>query len=264
MDGGRIIFRENMLDFITLKNQAVHDPELTDKVRNRAEIHARRGSAFFNACKDSYESGLPVRLILNAGIRRNGEDFDDTSIVSFRELDQENWYVHRFNAHTGDCLIVRGVPMRQLAEDPPEPVEDDNSPGADDIRRMAEIRVRQGQPKFRDTLLNAYGRRCAVTGTVILQILEAAHIVPHAQGTDYRVQNGLLLRADIHTLFDQYLLSIDERIRVHLSHTLRNTEYWTSYHGKDMRLPRSSLHTPDFSALQRRHLRFLEEERARL
>lgn len=263
-DGGNVVFSENMQEFITLKRRAAHDPQLNDKARNRAEIHARRGTAFFEACKDSYESGLPVRVILNAGTRRERENLDETSIVSYRELDPEKWYVHRFNDSTGNCLVVRGIPPQAAADDDLAPVDDDDSPGADDRRRWAEIKARQGQPKFRETLLNAYGRRCAVTGTVIVEILEAAHIVPHVQGVDYRVQNGLLLRADIHTLFDLYLLSIDDRMRIHLSRTLRNTEYWNSYQGKELRLPRSTLNTPDFSALQRRHLRFLEEESKRL
>ncbi|MCK8047163.1 HNH endonuclease [Shewanella sp. 1CM18E] len=70
------------------------------------------------------------------------------------------------------------------------------------------IKMRRGQPAFRQALVSAYGNKCAVTGCRIEGLLEAAHIVPHCQGTNYEVSNGLLLRADIHTLYDIGLLTI--------------------------------------------------------
>ena len=77
-----------------------------------------------------------------------------------------------------------------------------------------QIRLRQGQPAFRSRLLAAYGRRCAVTGTDVTETLEAAHIRPYAGGGGMETSNGLLLRADLHTLFDLRLLAVD-------------TEHWT-------------------------------------
>lgn len=75
-------------------------------------------------------------------------------------------------------------------------------------RTLAAIRLRQGQPAFRQKLLNAYGGRCAVTGATTPQVLEAAHIMPYMGGHTNVVQNGLLLRSDIHTLFDRLLLTV--------------------------------------------------------
>jgi hypothetical protein len=62
--------------------------------------------------------------------------------------------------------------------------------------------------------MSAYRRQCAVTRSFIVDLLEAAHIVPHAEVTDYNVRNGILLRADVRTLFDLDLLAIDVRFRV--------------------------------------------------
>ena len=75
-------------------------------------------------------------------------------------------------------------------------------------RVPASVVIRRGQRRFREALMAAYGRRCAITGTALPAILEAAHISPyHGDHTD-TVENGLLLRADIHTLFDLYLMTL--------------------------------------------------------
>lgn len=73
----------------------------------------------------------------------------------------------------------------------------------------AQIRARRGQQQFRDQLRRTYGDRCLVTGCTVLEVLEAAHINPYRGASDNHVQNGLLLRADIHTLFDLNLVGID-------------------------------------------------------
>ncbi|OZI36007.1 restriction endonuclease [Bordetella genomosp. 1] len=80
-----------------------------------------------------------------------------------------------------------------------------------DARRkvVAEIYHRRGQSKFRNTLRGAYRDKCAVTGCDVLALLEAAHVHPYKGAHTNVASNGLLLRADIHTLFDLYLLTID-------------------------------------------------------
>lgn len=73
-------------------------------------------------------------------------------------------------------------------------------------RELRAVFLRRGQEKFRKDLINAYKSRCAVTGCNIVEILEAAHIIPYRGEHTNRCNNGLLLRADIHTLFDLGLL----------------------------------------------------------
>ncbi len=99
--------------------------------------------------------------------------------------------------------------------------------------------------------MQAYKRRCAISRCSVEELLEAAHIRPHAEQTDYRVSNGLLLRSDLHTLFDLNLLTIDDRYRVRLSEKLRNSEYW-KYQGQDLVAPDRLSDNPDREALQRR------------
>lgn len=80
------------------------------------------------------------------------------------------------------------------------------------------IRARRGQEKFRKALLDQFGGRCVVCGSSFVDLLEAAHIYPYKTSADNRPANGLLLRSDIHTLFDLGLLGIDPGdliIRIH-------------------------------------------------
>ena len=65
------------------------------------------------------------------------------------------------------------------------------------------VRPRLGQGTFRVIVTDAYERRCAITGERTLPVLEAAHIKPYSSGGPHEPGNGLLLRSDLHTLFDQ-------------------------------------------------------------
>lgn len=83
--------------------------------------------------------------------------------------------------------------------------------GQEDAREkvLREIVRRRGQPQFRSKLIEAYESRCAITGCTVLPILEAAHITPYLGPATNMPSNGILLRADIHTLWDLGLLAID-------------------------------------------------------
>ena len=70
---------------------------------------------------------------------------------------------------------------------------------------------------------------CVITGCAVQESLDAAHIVPFAEGRAQRdfVSNGLLLRCDIHRLFDRHLISIDPtNLTVLLNPSLRDSDYW--------------------------------------
>jgi hypothetical protein len=99
----------------------------------------------------------------------------------------------------------------------------------DDPARLAQFarRVRRGQPKFRKNLLKLYGGRCAVSGWGPESVLEAAHILLHADSGLNHTDNGILLRADLHSLFDDGLLRIDPTtLTVVLDPALKDTPYW--------------------------------------
>ncbi|MGA3683109.1 HNH endonuclease [Pseudomonas graminis] len=115
---------------------------------------------------------------------------------------------------------------------------------------LASIVRRKGQSKFRSTLLRAYNYRCAVTGCEIEALLEAAHIVPY-QGADTNVvSNGLLLRADIHTLFDLGLCWVDPtKLVVKLAEGLEGSEY-EALRDQPISLPENVFDRPSADALR--------------
>ena len=84
-----------------------------------------------------------------------------------------------------------------------------------------EVRPRLGQGGFRAVVLDAYSGRCAITGHKIRPTLQAAHIMPVTAGGQHRVDNGLLLRSDVHTMFDRGYLALDQRYRLRVSPRLR-------------------------------------------
>lgn len=91
------------------------------------------------------------------------------------------------------------------------------------------IQPRLGQGAFRLSVLDAYGKRCAVTGERVVPVLEAAHIKPYASDGPHRVSNGLALRADIHRLFDLGYVTVDKNLKFRVSNLLEE-EY---ANGKD-------------------------------
>lgn len=117
-------------------------------------------------------------------------------------------------------------------------------------RIVASIVRRQGQPTFRKRLLSAYNRRCAVTGCSVESVLEAAHIVPYKGEITNHLGNGLLLRADFHTLFDLRLVAIDEATMRLLVSPKLNGSCYENYRGKKVRVPKVAANQPSCEALE--------------
>lgn len=125
--------------------------------------------------------------------------------------------------------------------------------------RTCRRELRKNQAEFRRVLLQQYGSRCAVTGWAPPDALEAAHIRVQPGLRDDSPGNGILLRADVHALFDEFLLSVHpDRRTVELSRTLRGTEYWRLRKRK-LRARMDGSH-PMRAFLQDHYGRFQEEE----
>lgn len=121
------------------------------------------------------------------------------------------------------------------------PVDSDHDARVWELKAVA---IRRGQPEFRASLIAAYGSRCAISGCDAVEALEAAHIIPYRGAHTHRLDNGLLLRADLHTLFDLGLIWIDEDGKVDLAESLRGTEY-SSLGGVSLRMPAKAGHQPN-------------------
>lgn len=123
-----------------------------------------------------------------------------------------------------------------------------------------ERRPRLGQGTFRVSVLDAYGRRCAVSGEHSLPVLEAAHIRPYAKRGEHSLENGLLLRSDIHRLYDRGYVTVSPDRKFEVSDAL--AERWSNgraYYqlaGQRIHVPRRDEErpSPDLLAWHREHV----------
>ncbi|WP_220472178.1 HNH endonuclease [Tomitella gaofuii] len=202
---------------------------------------------------DVVEDGVSWKVIReNTGITQplsNGqlEVKDPASIDYLRGL-----FAPEFGS--ADVGFPRGVVEPMVTAYGPDDVASASPPftaDPDEDSREFEGRViatRRGQPQFRKALLDAYVGRCAVTGCSAVSALEAAHILPYRGEQTNDVRNGLLLRADIHTLFDLFLITVAEDLTIRFAPQLAGRGY-DEYDGRALRLPVEGNHRPSADAL---------------
>jgi putative restriction endonuclease len=116
------------------------------------------------------------------------------------------------------------------------------------------VRPRLGQGTFRALVTDNYLRRCAVTGEKALPALDAAHIRPVAEGGQHRLDNGLLLRSDVHRLFDAGYVTVTPDGRFLVSRRIKddfdNGEPYVPYHGQKIWLPQDPTRQPNRHLLE--------------
>lgn len=151
---------------------------------------------------------------------------------------ERGWGRHLVTYKGYDLDVGPGLALRDLlVASAPEDLEPEYVPSADDarIRKELEVTLREGQGSFRLRILDAYGRRCAVTGERSIPVLDAAHIQPYRGPASNHVQNGLSLRADLHRLFDAGYVTVtpDHRFLVssRLKDDYRNGKVYYEMHG---------------------------------
>jgi putative restriction endonuclease len=116
------------------------------------------------------------------------------------------------------------------------------------------IRPRLGQGAFRVLVTDTYQRRCAITQERTPPALEAAHIRPYGGGGEHEARNGLLLRRDIHSLFDAGYVTVTPDLRFEVSRRIKeefdNGRHYYEFHGKPIFVPADIMHRPDPEALR--------------
>jgi putative restriction endonuclease len=116
------------------------------------------------------------------------------------------------------------------------------------------IKPRLGQGAFRIAVTDAYHRTCAVSKGKVLPALDAAHIRPYALGETHELTNGILLRRDIHSIFDAGYVTIDEQYRFVVSDRVRtdfnNGEEYRQLHGTLLSMPEARFDVPDREAIR--------------
>jgi putative restriction endonuclease len=112
---------------------------------------------------------------------------------------------------------------------------------------------RLGQGTFKALVTDAYGRRCAITKEKALPALDAAHIRPFSEVREHLLSNGILLRSDIHRLFDAGYITITPEYRVEASHRMKDDfddgDNYLALRGERVSVPESESARPDPATL---------------
>jgi putative restriction endonuclease len=116
------------------------------------------------------------------------------------------------------------------------------------------ITPRLGQGAFRVAVTEAYGRQCAITNGKVLPALDAAHIKPYGEGGLHLKSNGILLRKDIHSVFDAGYVTIKDDFTFAVSKKVKdvfnNGEEYLRLHGSHLRRPEIKADWPDTDLLR--------------
>ncbi|GGS34084.1 HNH endonuclease [Streptomyces badius] len=86
-------------------------------------------------------------------------------------------------------------------------------------------------------MVRQYGLVCAVTGAAPAEVLEAAHVRPFSDTQHHRVEEGLMLRSDVHRLFDSGLLAIDSDLVVQVAPSLAGHRLYSALAGVSLQIP---------------------------
>lgn len=99
-------------------------------------------------------------------------------------------------------------------------------------------KVRIGQGAFKISIIEAYNKRCSISGERTMPVLEAAHIKPYSEAGPNFIKNGLLLRSDIHKLFDTGYITITKDYKTEVSRRIKeefeNGREYYQYNGKNL------------------------------
>jgi hypothetical protein len=190
------------------------------------------------------------------------EQIKQTEVFKSRNATGKGMYAAALNNYQKYLTTLASTPGIKLKEYGPyqqhvamieaEPTEPFDPKGQEDARGrvLREIVQRRGQRKFRKELIAAYGGRCAITGCPVTPLLEAAHITPYLGPDTNLITNGLLLRADIHTLWDLGLLAVDlETNTIWVSPEVTDPTYRV-LSGRFLKHPSHPAQEPSSAALQ--------------
>ena len=157
----------------------------------------------------------------------------------------EDWKFNIVRGKSYDTGTIDGMRLYQLVQDrlariSPSRVEPQMARETTDVRYGSAqvVYPRIGQGTFKVLVTEAYHRRCAISGEKTLPVLEASHIKPYSQDGPHSTKNGLLLRKDLHALFDRGYITLNEDLRIEVSKRIKedygNGREYYAFHGKNL------------------------------
>ncbi len=222
-DARKLVPRKKLLPRWRCNNNHTFDEPIT------LDVEATEYTAEYS---DNFNSidGIAMDLLIENTLRYNGQG-------SIQEINFE-WVNKLINFKNVGFPVIAKLDADESSER-----------NSKDERQVVErsIKQRRGQKKFRGSLL-AKKPRCAVTGCELIDILEAAHIDAYRNHSHNRISNGILLRSDLHTLFDLNLVAIEPvKLTVHFSKLVKE-EYYLTFEGCKVNVS----HSLSTSALEER------------
>ena len=159
-----------------------------------------------------------------------------------------DWSPNIVQGKTYDTGELRGAALWEQVQQRLTQQQEIHDYGVDSPSLIAEERerygidylthARLGQGAFRVLVTDAYQRRCAVTGERTLPVLQAAHIKPYGDSGPHRVDNGILLRADLHILLERGYMTLTEALQIEVSRRIKedfeNGKEYYAMHGKNL------------------------------
>jgi hypothetical protein len=185
----------------------VRDGEIVEIGNFRADAQAnkgpegkaewvRRGTKLDNALKTAVRENLPVRVIINRGIRRKpGDPKSVSSNVRFRQLDPEPWTITQYDWASGAHVITRGILTRRFVDQ--FDLEQAEKAGADKVKRTGFVYNRD--PNVRETVrlrANGYCEFCGNMGFRMIGgaiYVETHHVVPLSENGSDHASNVIAL-----------------------------------------------------------------------
>jgi putative restriction endonuclease len=154
----------------------------------------------------------------------------------------------RYGTDEGDGLALWNAVSERLARTALAVSEPAQRFGAPQL-----VTPRLGQGAFRVMVTDSYQRRCAITGEKTLPALDAAHIRPYSDDGAHDPSNGILLRRDVHSLFDAGYVTITPDYRFEVSGRIKeefqNGKHYYALHGQRILIPDMTSCRPDLAAL---------------
>lgn len=198
-------------------------------------VYQQNGSWRYSYAQEESQRSISANLFTNQGLKKCMDDGVPVAVLvqlskkpqltRYRMLGLAkviSWEAGFFTLES-TTLAGDGIAASEAADDSSNfsliGVEDNRK------RTLKEITIRQGQGAFRSGLLTAYEGRCAITGTAVQQVLEAAHVTPYLGPETNHVSNGILLRSDLHTLWDRGLVYLCDDLKFQLNSVLEYSEY---------------------------------------
>lgn len=211
--------------------------------KDPTRLYANAG--LFECMRDRVPVGVVIPAVNGAGYQVLGLAMVESYSSGYFELIGP---VRLGSAAAGAVAEAPTTISAAFVEMPQEPF-DPNGEQDNRLKVVAEVYRRQGAPRFRRALLTAYEGRCAMTKYDAAPALEAAHIIPYRGPQTNHPTNGLLLRADMHDLFDLGLIAVDTaKMTLELASDLVGTEY-EQYADRPLWIPKDKVARPSVDAL---------------